>query len=112
MPEIGDEALVAFLHGRLSHPYIIGFLWNGRDQPPTSDKTLRIIHSKNGHKISLYDPEVAAGDKGFVKIEDAHGNMIELRNGMVTIVSKGLLKLQSPVVQINSRVVAPVGPPI
>lgn len=112
MPEIDDEVLVAFLHGRLAHPYVVGFLWNGRDRPPTSDPSLRTIHSKNGHKISLYDPEVAAGDKGFVKIEDAHGNLVELRNGIVTIVSKGLLRLQAPVVQINSRVVAPVGPPI
>lgn len=112
MPEIGDEVLVAFLHGRLAHPYVVGFLWNGRDHPPSTDPALRIIHSKNGHKISLYDPPAAAGDMGYVRIEDAHGNMIELRNGMVNIVSQGLLRLQAPAVQINSRVVAPVGPPI
>jgi uncharacterized protein involved in type VI secretion and phage assembly len=112
MPEINDEVLVSFLHGRLAHPYVVGFLWNGRDRPPSRNPALRVIHSKNGHKISLYDPEPAEGDLGYVRIEDAHGNMIELRNGMVNIVSQGLLRLQSPAVQINGRVVAPVGPPI
>jgi uncharacterized protein involved in type VI secretion and phage assembly len=112
MPEEGDEALVAFLFGKLAHPYIVGFLWNGQHKPPSTDPQLRIIHSKNGHKISLYDPEPASGDKGYLRMEDAHGNQVELRNGMVTILSKGLLRLQAPSVQINSRLVAPVGPPI
>lgn len=112
MPEMDDEVLVAFLHGKLAHPYVVGFLWNGQHNPPSTDPHLRIIHSKNGHKISLYDPEIAAGDKGYVKVEDAHGNWMELRNGMVTIASKGMLKLQAPSVLINGRVVAPVGPPI
>ena len=34
MPEQDDEVLVAFEHGKFDHPYIIGFLWNGVDEPP------------------------------------------------------------------------------
>jgi uncharacterized protein involved in type VI secretion and phage assembly len=34
MPEIGDEALVAFEHGDPERPYIIGALWNGVDSAP------------------------------------------------------------------------------
>lgn len=30
MPEIDDEAIVAFGHGMWDHPYVIGFLWNPR----------------------------------------------------------------------------------
>jgi uncharacterized protein involved in type VI secretion and phage assembly len=112
MPEENDEVLIAFLFGKLAHPYVVGFLWNGQHKPPSTDPHLRIIKSKNGHKICLYDPEPASGDKGYVLMEDAHGNQVELRNGMVTILSRGLLRLQAPSVQINSRVVAPVGPPI
>lgn len=112
MPEENDEVLVAFLFGKLAHPYVVGFLWNGRHAPPSLDPRLRIIRSKNGHKISLYDPEPAGGDKGYLRLEDAHGNQVELRNGVVTILSKGLLLLKAPAVQINGRAVSPAGPPI
>ena len=37
MPEVGDEVLVAFDHGDVNHPYVIGFLWNGQDLPPVDD---------------------------------------------------------------------------
>jgi len=34
-PEVGDEVLVAFEHGDVSRPYIIGQLWNGESGAPT-----------------------------------------------------------------------------
>lgn len=34
LPEIGDEVLVAFEHGDINRPIIIGALWNGSDKPP------------------------------------------------------------------------------
>ena len=42
-PEKGDEVLVAFDHGDVNHPYIVGFLWNGVDRPPSNDPDLRLI---------------------------------------------------------------------
>ena len=30
----GDEVLVAFEHGDVRMPYVIGFLWSGKDTPP------------------------------------------------------------------------------
>ncbi len=33
LPEVGDEVLVAFGHGDLGHPYILGGLYNGQDAP-------------------------------------------------------------------------------
>jgi uncharacterized protein involved in type VI secretion and phage assembly len=112
MPEIDDEALVAFDQGEFDHPYVVGFLWNGVDGPPSPEGRLRLMHSVNGHEIGMYDREPAAGDKGFLRIQDAHGNVIELGNSYITIVGTGNLQIIAPNVTINGRLVSPVGPPI
>ena len=112
MPEIDDEVLLAFEHGKLDHPFVVGFLWNGVDTPPTTEGRLRLIHSVNGHEIAIYDAAPAGGDKGFIRIRDAHGNKIELSNAQISITAVGTLQLKAPSVSINGRPVSPVGPPI
>ena len=66
-PEVDDEVLVAFEHGNINHPYVVGVLWNNTDKPPqgtgdilASDKkkvNQRIIRSRSGHLIILDDTE-------------------------------------------------------
>src|SRR5437899_1321842 len=34
LPEVNDEVLVAFEHGSIDAPIIVGALWNGKDTPP------------------------------------------------------------------------------
>ncbi|HVZ40991.1 MAG TPA: phage baseplate assembly protein V [Candidatus Kapabacteria bacterium] len=113
MPELEDEVLVAFEHGDPQHPYVIGFLWNGKDKPPTTNTRRRLIHSLNGHEIEIYDPDPKDGDKGFIRIKDAHGNKIELSNATLTIEGVGNLQINAPNITINKRLVAPIpGKPI
>jgi len=33
LPEVGDEVLVAFEHGDIAYPFIVGSLWNEKDKP-------------------------------------------------------------------------------
>jgi hypothetical protein len=82
------------------------------DEPPGNDQHMRIIRSVNGHEITIFDPPAAAGDKGYVRIKDAHGNSVELADGRITISGVAVVEINAPNVTINDRVVAPVGPPI
>lgn len=111
-PRPDDEVLCAFLHGDKAHPYIVGYLWNGDQRPPESDPDLRVIFSENGHTITLADPGRNAGDMGYVRIADAHGNYVELSNGSVRISSVGSLEITAPNVTINNRPVLPYPWPI
>ncbi len=61
-PEVNDEVLVAFEHGDVNHPYIIGALWNSEDKPPETNSdgknNIRMIRSRSGHKIILNDEQM------------------------------------------------------
>lgn len=112
MPEVGDEVLVAFELGNFDHPFVVGFLWNGKDTPPTDDVHLRLFRSVNGHEIAVHDPAVAGGDKGYIRIKDAHGNVVELSNAQIKIQSVGVISIQAPSVTINGRPVLLTPTPI
>jgi len=38
LPEVGDEVLVAFEHGDMARPFVVGMLWNGTDKATYSNK--------------------------------------------------------------------------
>ena len=112
MPEVQDEVLLGFDKGNTRTPYVVGFLWNGEDAPPSQDVRDRRITSKNGHSIRFLDATPSAGSMGALVIEDAHGNAITMSNGKITIRSQGVLELTSPHITLNGRVVVPSGNPI
>ena len=112
MPEIGDDCLVAFKDGNPDEPYVIGFMWNGVDKGPTADQKERHWQSVNGHRIIMYDPDISSGDKGYLRIEDGHGNFIQLSNAQITIQSMAVINIQAPTVLINGRPVVVSPSPI
>lgn len=57
MPELGDEVLVAFDHGELRFPYVVGFLWNGQELPPRTEPAQRTIQTVSGHVLEFDDTE-------------------------------------------------------
>jgi uncharacterized protein involved in type VI secretion and phage assembly len=59
LPEVDDEVLVAFEHGQVEFPYVLGALWNGKDKPPGKNddgkNNERLIKSRSGHVIIFDD---------------------------------------------------------
>ena len=57
LPEVGDEVVVAFQHGDLKYPYIIGFVWSDTERPPEPTPRLdrRELRSKSGHRLVFDD---------------------------------------------------------
>ncbi len=57
IPNIGDEVLVAFEHGDINVPYIIGSLWNGLAPPPmpTPLPQIREIRTLVGNQITFLE---------------------------------------------------------
>ena len=94
LPEVDDEVLVAFEHGDMAFPYILGSLWNGKDKPPEKNddgkNNKRVIKSRSGHMIVLDDTE----NQEKIVIEDKTGkNKITIdceNNAMIIQVEKEL----------------------
>ena len=121
LPEINDEVLVAFEHGDIHRPYIIGGVWNGKDQPPAKiadsvDKgkvRLRTFKTRTQHTLQFVEEDkdgTAAGiyiqtsqghqirlndSNGSIEVRTKAGQSIRLDDqGGITIESKGNIQLQ------------------
>ncbi len=99
LPEVDDEVLVMFERGDVRIPYVIGCLWNGKDQAPASNadgkNNLRVIKSRSGHLIKLNDEE----GKETVEIIDSstrNSIVIDTANNTITITSGQDLVLSAP----------------
>jgi phage protein D/phage baseplate assembly protein gpV len=97
LPENGEQVLVAFEHGNLARPYVLGSLWSAEAQPPLDNSdgrnTKQVIKSRAGHMITFDD---TAG-RGQLLIEDGRGSSIVLdaTNGSITINAKNNLTISA-----------------
>ena len=98
LPEVDDEVLVAFEHGRPDTLYVLGALWNGRDNPPESNKDgkndRRTIKSRSGHVIRLTDTD---GDEK-IEIVDKTGKnsiVISAKDNTITITANADISVRS-----------------
>ncbi len=98
MPEVNDEVLVAFEHGDMNHPVILGALWNGKDAPPEDSSganNKRTMVSRSGSKIELDDEKntitiTDGGGKGSIIFKaDDNKLLIEAKQGDVFLMAPG-----------------------
>ncbi len=100
MPEVGDEALVAFEQGDFNHPFILGFLWNGSDLPPATDPKERVLVTPGGHELRFHDTD---GSKK-ITLKTSGGLEIVMDDAASSITMTGggrSIKLASGQVQIS-----------
>jgi uncharacterized protein involved in type VI secretion and phage assembly len=126
VPEVDDEVLVAFENGDIHHPYVLGALWNGVDEPPYDNSgggnDVRMVKSKSGHTITFDDTEdaerieIETGGGHRIVLDDASsGARIELSDGdaqnkltfdagkgEVELVAATTLRLSAPAVEFAS----------
>lgn len=98
LPEVDDEVLVAFEHGSVEHPYVIGALWNGKDAAPESNadgnNDNRAFHSRSGHVIRMSDK--AGSEK--IEIIDKTGHnrvVISASDNSISIEAQGDIAIRS-----------------
>jgi uncharacterized protein involved in type VI secretion and phage assembly len=92
VPEKGDEVLVAFVHGDMRFPIVLGGLYNGVDKPPTArtdGRDQKIIRTKAGHEVLLDD-----GNKE-IRVTTAEG-------GTVTVTATGEIRLKAAKVTVEA----------
>jgi uncharacterized protein involved in type VI secretion and phage assembly len=98
LPEVNDEVLVAFEHGDVRFPYVIGAMWNGQDKPPANNSdgknNIRVIHSRSGHLVRLDDTD---GNEKIEIIDKTGSNSLifESSSNNVTLTCNGKMKFQA-----------------
>lgn len=99
LPEVEDEVLVAFEHGNINIPYVIGSLWNGKDTPPlTNDdgkNNFRIIKSRSGHIIRFDDTD---GSEKIEIVDKTEKNtiVIDSKENKISIKSEKDIEISAP----------------
>ncbi|BAO90267.1 phage baseplate assembly protein V [Caballeronia cordobensis] len=118
VPMVGDEVLVAFNHGDVREPFVVGALWNTLDRPPslspTDAVTRRLVRSPLGHELefddalqtvtlksNLLSKVTLAADKAEISTPTASVTVGKL--GDVTITAKTRLTLDAPVIEIKAK---------
>lgn len=77
VPEVGDEVLIAFIHGDMRMPIILGGLYNGKDKPPTyrsASQDQKMIRTKGQHELLFDDTP----NQGRVRIKTKGGHVADL----------------------------------
>jgi phage baseplate assembly protein V len=112
VPEVGDEVLVAFVHGDMRFPIVLGGLYNGADKPPThrtASLDQKMIRTKHGHQVVLDDSPgqeairiTTAGGHELI-LDDAGSTAAISGNGVkITLDDSGTVTVQGTTVTVEA----------
>ena len=112
VPEEGDEVLVAFVHGDMRFPIVLGGLYNGVDKPPTdrtASKDQKLIKTKHGHQVLIDDSQgqeairITTADGHELILDDAGHTVAVTGNGVkITLEDSGTVTVQGGTVTIEA----------
>jgi uncharacterized protein involved in type VI secretion and phage assembly len=88
LPEVDDEVVVAFEHGDIHRPYIVGNVWNGKDSSPEDHKhrvngngvRLRTLKTRVGHEIEFVEEDGGDGKQRGIYIKTADKLKVEMND--------------------------------
>jgi uncharacterized protein involved in type VI secretion and phage assembly len=115
IPDVNDEVLVLFEGGNPRRPYVVGGLWNGKDQPPESmdgagKNYKKVLRSRNGVKVTMDDQDgqeqfivetpggqtlTLADGPGSISLQDSNGNSIKMEASGITINASAKITISS-----------------
>lgn len=122
VPDPNDEVLISFAAGDPRHPFVMGALWNGQDDPPekmdgAGDNFIKSITSRNGVRVGLDDKdgqenlklETPGGQSvllkdgpGGIEIVDSNGNSVKLGTAGIDVVTAGKVTVQASTVEVTA----------
>ena len=118
IPQPGDEVLVAFNHGDVREPYVLGTCWNAVDKPPalapTDPVTQRKIRTPLGHELSFDEAAQSVTlssnlqstvtlDPQKAQLSTPLASVTIDKEGGVTIKGATKITLDAPVVEIKAK---------
>lgn len=118
IPQPGDEVLVAFNHGDVREPYVLGTCWNTMDKPPalapTDPVTKRKIRTPLGHELSFDEAAQSVTlssnlmstvtlDPQKAELSTPLASVTIDKAGGVTIKAATKITLDAPVIEIKAK---------
>lgn len=125
IPDVNDEVLVVFEAGDPRHPYVIGVLWNGVDDPPQSmdeegDNNIKTIRTRSGVQITWDDTDgkpalkletpdgqkvILGDDPEKIAVQDSNGNQVTMDSKGVSVKATSKVKITASHVDIAAGLV-------
>lgn len=118
LPEIGDEVLVGFIAQDPAHPVILGAVWNDGKRPPETNSDgkndRRLWRSRARHELRFDDGAaneieltMENGSRVYLAentaiLEDGKGNMVEIRDGSITVKANQKITMSAPQIVIEA----------
>lgn len=122
IPDPDDEVLVAFEGGDPRRPFVLGGLWNGHDEAPTTmdgagRNQRKVLRSRNGVQVTLDDTdgqeqlilETPGGQRvtlkdgpGAVEIVDSNGNSVKLETSGITVTAAAKVTINASTAEISA----------